>query len=220
MNNSIQPQQIREYLDDEAERNLRRYFGDDPEDFFIGGTFERFAGGGDRPEVANRLTAEDIVAVSMLGVQVPGETAREILVLRDGEFSELLSLIPVDIDMWQDEAEAALVPGSAAAELSERLSAIEGAGWVTAAKLLARKRPRLIPVNDRVVRKAFRDSEEFDWWAALRGVLVADPSLVEEVKALRAKAGLGEGISVLRVIDVAVWMKDHPRRRLRTKTGH
>lgn len=219
MKNSIKPQQIREYLDAEAERNLRRYFGNDPDDFFIGGSFERFAGGGDRPEVANRFTAEDIVAVSMLGVQVSGETAREILEVRNEEFSELLSLLAVDLDMWQDEAEALLAPGSPAAQLSERLAAVDGAGWVTAAKLMARKRPRLIPVNDRVVRKAFRNSEEFDWWAALRGALVADPSLVEEITALRAAAGLDEGISVLRVIDVAVWMKDHPRRRLRAKSG-
>ena len=114
MKNSIKPQQIREYLDAEAERNLRRYFGNDPDDFFIGGSFERFAGGGDRPEVANRFTAEDIVAVSMLGVQVSGETAREILEVRNEEFSELLSLLAVDLDMWQDEAEALLAPGSPA----------------------------------------------------------------------------------------------------------
>jgi Family of unknown function (DUF6308) len=40
---------------------------------------ETFAGGGDAPEVANFFTATDLVAVSLLSVDVPGTAALRIL---------------------------------------------------------------------------------------------------------------------------------------------
>ncbi|MFG2715305.1 DUF6308 family protein [Streptomyces goshikiensis] len=46
---------------------------------FAGSRFEHLAGGGDRPEVADRITAEDLVAVQTLSVTVPGSVALDIL---------------------------------------------------------------------------------------------------------------------------------------------
>ena len=212
MASEIQPDQIRAYLGQDAQSRLQQYFGDGAApSSFTGGSFERFSGGGDRPEVALRFTAEDIVAVSMLSVRIPGAAALEILETRAEALNELLAEVPLGLDLWDDAAEAAIAPGSSASLLWAELKAIDGSGWVTAGKLVARKRPRLIPVYDRVLRDAFHLSSGDGWWASLREVLRADPALVDEIVALRTSAGLDDSISVLRIIDVAVWMKDQGR---------
>ena len=40
-----------------------------------GSRFDDWAGGGDRPNVANSVTADDVLAVSFLSVQVPAPAA-------------------------------------------------------------------------------------------------------------------------------------------------
>lgn len=208
MTDEIHPDQIRAYLDIGAGENLRRYFGGGSGGSFTGGSFERFAGGGDRPEVASRFTADDIVAVSMLSVRIPGGAALEILDTRAEKLNALLAEIPTGLDLWEDDAGPATAKGSDAWQLWSELEGIAGSGWVTAGKLLARKRPRLIPVYDSVLRNAFQLPTGSGWWASLREGLRTDPQLVDEVIELRREAGLDASISVLRVIDVAVWMKD------------
>jgi hypothetical protein len=75
---------------------------------FTGSRFEQLAGGGDRPEVADRITAEDLVAVQTLSVTVPASVALDILEGHLGaRLSGLLQAIPRDIDMA--DAEAAVV---------------------------------------------------------------------------------------------------------------
>jgi hypothetical protein len=57
---------------------LARYFGTGPADGspFTGAFFERLDSGGDRLAVRDLFTAEDLVAVSMLSVDVPAPAAR------------------------------------------------------------------------------------------------------------------------------------------------
>lgn len=204
----IEPDQVRAYLGPDATADLRRYFDRDAKRPFTGGSFELFAGGGDRPEVASRFTSDDIVAVSMLSVRIPGSAALAILDTHAEELNDLLAPIPVDIDLWDDAAIDQVATVSSADKLWTRLEALEGSGWVTAGKLLARKRPRLIPVYDRVVQAAFGLERGGSWWTSLQSVLRAEPSLVDKAVALRKESGINESITVLRVIDVAVWMKD------------
>src|SRR3954454_18749960 len=42
---------------------------------FSGGRFDLLAGGGDRSDVADVFTSDDIVAVSLLGARIPGAPA-------------------------------------------------------------------------------------------------------------------------------------------------
>ncbi|MGQ4719142.1 DUF6308 family protein [Streptomyces anulatus] len=76
-------QRLHAFLD--AERvadDLRRYFaiGLPPgAGVFTGGRFEHLAGGGDRRQVANRFTAEDLIAVQTLSVTVPASVALDLL---------------------------------------------------------------------------------------------------------------------------------------------
>lgn len=96
-------------------RDLRHYFGlGVPPGWmqFTGSRFEHLAGGGDRPEVADRVTAEDLAAVQTLSVTVPAPVALDILEGPLGvRLSGLLQAIPWDIDMVDAEADV-LAEGS------------------------------------------------------------------------------------------------------------
>ncbi|MFG2383250.1 DUF6308 family protein [Streptomyces avermitilis] len=202
---------------DQAVSNLRRYFSTGllheavP---FTGSRFEHLAGGGDRQAVANVVTADDLIAVQTLSVRVPTQIALDLL---DGELgvrlSKLLSSVPFDIDMVEAEA-ADLAKGSSADTAWRVLCDRPGIGWVTAGKLLARKRPRLLPVYDQVVRCVLGRPKSF--WLNLHGALRADNhALHRELMALRQSADLPETVSVLRICDVVLWMHhrtDHQQR--------
>lgn len=192
----------------EAVGHLRRYFGLDDGAPYTGARFESLGGGGDRPEVANVITAEDIVSLSMLSIRVYGFAARRLL--EDHELIEevrgYLAEIPTDVDMV-DADPALLAPGSSADLLWSRLRKLHQFGQTTTSKLMARKRPRLIPVYDSVIRPAFRMSSSGAQWTFWQEALTAcDRSLHEHLLSLRTEAGLPDQISALRVLDIVVWM--------------
>ncbi|MFC9878009.1 DUF6308 family protein [Streptomyces libani] len=194
--------------DPQAVVDLRRYFGIGlPPDMvpFTGSRFEHLAGGGDRPWIADRITAEDLVAVQTLSVTVPASVALDILEGPLGaRLSGLLQAIPRDIDMADADA-LVVADGSLADQAWHLLCDQYGVNWVIAGKLLARKRPRLLPVYDRVVRCAVGRPPSF--WLALHAALREDgAALHRQLLELRQAAGVPETVSALRVCDVAVWM--------------
>lgn len=172
---------------------------------FTGSRFEHLAGGGDRPEVADLVTAEDLVAVQSLSVTVPASVALDLLEGPLGaRLSDLLQVIPRHIDMA--DADALVVSdGSPAYQAWHLLCDQHGVNWVIAGKILARKRPGLLPVYDRVVRCAVGRPPSF--WLALHTALREDDcALHRQLLVLRQVAGVPETVSTLRVCDVAVWM--------------
>ncbi|MFE7394800.1 DUF6308 family protein [Streptomyces sp. NPDC057582] len=190
---------------------MRRYYGMDRHPgvaAFAGSRFEALGGGGDHPAVADAVTAEDLIAVQTLSVTVPAAAALDLLEGHAGtQLSTLLRAIPRDMDM-ADAMETDLAPGSPAHKAWHLLRDQPGIGWVSAGKLLARKRPRLLPVYDRVVRCAVGRPRSF--WHALHSALRADDyAFQRELLTLRQAAGLPETVSVLRVCDVVVWMRHH-----------
>ncbi|WLQ53188.1 DUF6308 family protein [Streptomyces poriferorum] len=119
--------------------DLRRYFGiglPQGAGVFTGGRFEHLAGGGDRRQVANRFTAEDLIAVQTLSVTVPAPVALDLLEGPLGtHLSELLRDIPSDTDL--SDADALLVAdGSSAHRAWCLLEDQYKVGWVIAGKLL------------------------------------------------------------------------------------
>lgn len=83
---------------------------------------------------------------------------------------------------------------------------------VIASKLLARKRPHLVPIwDDRVRRHLWNlgkaEAAHFDDWPAMHA-LVSNPQVVSALEDIRAAAILPKSTSLLRVLDVAVWMLD------------
>lgn len=105
-----------------------------------------------------------------------------------------------------DAAATVLSDGSPADQAWHLLRDQPDVGWVIAGKLLARKRPQLLPVYDKVVRCALgRPRPSF--WLTLHAALRADNrALHRQLLALREAAGVAETVSVLRVCDVVVWM--------------
>ena len=88
-----------------------------------------------------------------------------------------------------------------------------GMGWVTAGKLLARKRPHLIPVYDNVTR-CLLDRPSGQVWERFRHELRRDGgALTRTLYDLRDKAHLPQTVSALRVLDVLLWMDHHDDHR-------
>ncbi|PRZ08602.1 hypothetical protein BCE75_101278 [Isoptericola sp. CG 20/1183] len=194
----------------EAIDHLHRYFGRLTNDSgWAGSRFERFLGGGDEIAVADRFVPADLVAVTLLSVQVPPRAALQLLEDRQREFATLLSRVPRALDLV--DVDPSLIDEDWPAwQLWSQLKRLPGVGWVTAGKLLARKRPRLVPVYDSVVRDAV--SPDGSFWTWLANALRADEcALHRHLLSLRREAGIGDDISALRVFDVVVWMEHRYR---------
>lgn len=189
---------------DQAAEVVRRYFASRSEGGFTGAYFERLGGGGDRPETADVFTAEDLVAVSMLSVRVEGGAAIELLLRRSDRLTELLRAIPAHVRLGEltvDDLGDTWAPRA----LYRELRTIESIGPTTASKLLARKRPHLVPVYDTVVDREL-SLIKGDLWKPLHAWLIADRGANERhLTQVRDRAGVPD-ISVLRIFDVLAWM--------------
>ena len=194
------------YLDPKtAVPQVRKYYSESGV-LYSGRKFETLRGGGDRKEVANEITADDLVAVSLLSVNIPGEAAIQILESQRDVLIGHLKKIPTDVALWDADDQMVDDHLSEAAKAWGVLKGIKDVGWVTANKLLARKRPHLLPVYDRVVKAALQPKSK-DFWIPLRNSLQEnDGKALERLELIRDRAGYGQEIPLLRVLDVAVWM--------------
>lgn len=198
------PHSLKEGGRDRAVEYLRTYFGPRTAvSGYTGARFERFGGGGDRLAVANEFTAEDLLAVSLLSVHVPGPAALAILEDQRELFSRLLRESPVERHLVDIEPEE-IVRSWAPWQLESELLSVRGLGPTTVSKLIARKRPLLVPVYDTLVKKLLKPVGGF--WAALNVELRRDENaLHRHLISLRDEAGIGDDISPLRVFDVIAW---------------
>jgi hypothetical protein len=188
-------------LDEDVAVDLvRECFADGPDGRarYSGAYFERLGGGGDRPEVANQVTADDLLAVSVLGVPVVGYYALHVLEYRSREIGSLLARVPVDVKLTDDGAGDLIARNGPAWELRQLLHGIKPRlrrsrlGPVAAGKLLARKRPHLIPVYDSHVKKVLgRPRNDQTWWSDLHCQLARDDALVRELETVRAGRAQG-----------------------------
>jgi len=194
---------------------LKRYLAPDPVTGYTrysGAHFERIGGGGDRPEVADQFTAEDLLAVTMLSVRIEGYHALEILYYQASELNGLLAQIRPGIALQDTQAKTLIAEGGPAWNLWSMICDIEARpeshriGPVAAGKLLARKRPQLLPVYDSRIKKVLsRPRIDNRWWHDLRDQLINDQDLVRELESVRDRAAAGH-MSLLRIFDVMVWM--------------
>lgn len=207
------------YWDDEkAARLLGEYFTrrrSNGELFYAGAHFERLGGGGDAKHFADRFDSNDLVAITMLSVSLAPHGAIDMLTDANGHWARLLSCIPRDARLEDPASDALISEGGPAWELWERLAGSkqhpvkpDGCGPVVAGKLLARKRPHLVPIYDARIKQLFkRPRTDHSFWAALAVALRVDNGAFhEQLVRLRDKAGIGEDIGVLRVFDVIAWM--------------
>ena len=181
-----------------ATNALRRYFG--PDDPYTGASFDTLSDG----EHPDRFTASDIVAVSMLSVTVPAKTTLSLL---GGEADELLSKIPADASLWTNPE--LLDRDGAAWQLWTLVAAHHDVGRTIASKLLAAKRPALLPVYDTHVAAALELGASY--WGIWQEV-ARHPEvnvLIDSIEKARSAAGIASIVSDLRIIDVVVWMRQH-----------
>jgi hypothetical protein len=204
---------LNKITDDEALGYLERYFekNADGQVIFTGSQFETFAGGGDGA-TANEITAEDLIAVSTLAVHVPARAATAILTIHHQQIADLLQELPTS---WRLEA----LSHDEFAHFTDRKGPAQrlwdllrnhanpwGVGPTTASKIMARKRPHLIPVYDSIIRERVDLSGSGDqwdvWWHALRA---NDAELVPRLDRIRAESRQ-DHLSILRTLDIILWM--------------
>jgi hypothetical protein len=184
-----------------AVMNIGRYFNTD---LYTGSRFERLDGGGDRPEVQHQFTAADLTAVRCLGTDIKPVSAIAILETHANRLSALLRRMP---HTPLHKAPRNELDGSSSAGtlvtmlLSEDFPHL---GRMTAAKLLARKRPHLFPCYDIVVARVL--DKPRNPHVCLHEWFLADPGRASALAEIRADVGGIDDISLLRCLDVAVWM--------------
>jgi len=177
---------------DQIRADISRYFTD-----FNGRHFERFSAMGD----PNSFEATDVLAVEALSVEVPPNAAAKLLDTQAEEFNSLLRRIPADKDLWEVET-SDLDEHSDASKLYYRLKGLHGVGPVTATKLMASKRPRLMPVIDTLVSELLQPPGG-RFWLPMRNQL-ADAERRKKIADVVSCAP--DNVTLLRRIDVAVWM--------------
>lgn len=200
--------------EDRAARLVEEYFATDSAGRarYSGAYFERLGGGGDRLETACRFTAEDLLAVTMLSMRIGGYRALHVLEYQARELNGLLAEIPADVALADTQAERLIAEDGPAQALWQAIHDIQPrpkdkqTGAVAAGKLLARKRPHLIPVYDSRIKKVLRRPRaDRWWWRDLRDQLISDQDLIRELESVRARARAGH-LSLLRTFDIMCWM--------------
>ena len=189
--------------DPDAPTLTARFF--EPEGPFAGETFDLLDL---ETSDANVFNVADLLAVTFLDVTVRPPAVRRTLGTDQSRLSLLLSAVRDDVDLWN-----ATDDDLARAEMVWRtLRGYDGIGQTTAGKLLARKRPRLIPVVDSVVKDALA-APPGTYWVSLRAAL-SDPDRRTRIEELRPE-GLDRRISTLRLLDAAIWMTESRGRNAR-----
>lgn len=148
----------------------------------------------------DRFTTTDLLAVTLLDVALPPPSVRSLLETNADKFSGLLANVPDEVDLWSASQEDL----SHAEALYWALRKLRNVGRTRASKLMARKRPRLIPVVDSVIIAALNLGD--DSWVALRACL-SNPEVRDSIEASRPDNAPAKSISTLRLLDAAVWMR-------------
>ncbi|NCD18860.1 MAG: hypothetical protein EOL89_02585 [Actinobacteria bacterium] len=193
--------------EDRAVRVLRHYYRPlrGTKSGFTGGAWDTFDPAGNRTAMVNTFTAEDIVSAALLSARIHGRPAVELLDRRRAEFERLLTDLGPDRD-FVDEPSVEPAGFAPAWKLWRALRDLPDIGPTHASKLMARKRPRLIPIYDDVVNEYVLASTGRQW-VVLHAALNAEKrALHHRLLQVREMAGLSPAVSPLRVFDVLAWM--------------
>jgi Family of unknown function (DUF6308) len=184
---------------------------------YTGRFFEKFAERSDD----DRFEADDIVAVSCLGVNVPEAVSAWLLLGEGQERSETLLAQLGSRSVALTEFD--LASNAAALDLWQLLGDQRDMGPTTVSKLMAAKRPHLVPIYDAYVADALLSPStgRSTWWEPWQALLQGSegPELVNAAEEVRAGAkAIGADVthlSILRIIDIVVWRSEEVRRRER-----
>jgi hypothetical protein len=166
------------------------------------------------------LSAQDLIAVTTLSVSIPARAAIWIL-SEDGrnKISSILKEIPMGRDIWDPDVRDIFLDDGPVMELWRTLGNANwpvfkpggGLGGSTKrSKILASKRPRLIPILDRVVRGSLPETK--NTWISIQRVLRNDFYRTRLEKALENQ-NVSENVSLLRRIDAVIWINNEKKFR-------
>lgn len=145
---------------------------------------------------ADRFTVDDIAAASLLDVRF-GPTAVRTL-LGSEHIALALKAVPEGRSLWNmNDSDFAR-----ASHLWSLVLNIPGVGRTRASKILARKRPQLLPIVDSIIADALQ--LRVTTWRPLAEAL-KDARLRRDINKLRP-AQVSKRVSTLRLLDVVVWM--------------
>jgi hypothetical protein len=155
----------------------------------------------------DRFTGSDLYACALLSAEIDPKVGVRLLDDEAELCSSLLREIPTDVSLRGERGAAALADGSPASQLYDHLRAMESIGPTRASKLLAVKRPGLIPIRDSFVEQALCAASSERWWAPMVEAW-ADPALGAAVDDLRARAATAVPghVTDVRLLDVATWL--------------
>lgn len=170
---------------------VNRYFNPQGHETFSGNYFHTL--GINHPE---KFSTDDLLSLNLLDESVSTPQIRE---LTSGQYDELLKQIDSKVDITQLDGDVY----EHADRLYKALSEIYGFGPTRVSKLLARKRPDLLPIRDSIVNAKLQISG-FSWWKSLASTM-RQPSVRELLDEL-TPASDEDAASLLRVLDVAIWM--------------
>lgn len=165
----------------------------DPASNFAGLTFDSL---GNNPP--NEVTSDDLLAVTLLAVRWEPSAVRMMLGSQARQIAELLREIDTETTLWAEQGGRDLCK---AERLWDVIDALKGAGDTLTSKLLARKRPLLVPITDRIIINAVGHPGKT--WVTLRYCFQQE-SFRQAVESLRSP--LTEDVGLLRIFDVAIWM--------------
>jgi len=151
-----------------------------------------------------RFTERDFFAVSTLSVNVPPEAG--LALLDNAECESLLGEIPVDARIEDDSV--SIEASSPAYLLWNLLRRLPGLGPTITSKLMAAKRPHLVPIHDSFVSDALLRGQLDGEWAAWRHAM-ASQDLRSTCERLRNDSEAPVFVPNLRILDVVVWMRVH-----------
>lgn len=185
---------------------LTRYFGPavGAPGSYTGAAWDDWDPSGRRQLDRDEFTADDCLAVTLLSVNISGQAAHSLLVKDRARYSELLAAVGPDRDLV--EVAEPITDDWPASVLYRAVRELPKVGRTKTSKLLARKRPALIPIWDTVIGGVTQAGDHF--WEPLRQQLRKDgAALHRRLLGLRDQAGLTSSVTALRVFDVVCWME-------------
>lgn len=164
----------------------------------------------------NRLADGDLLAPVLLNVRMKISSFADLCARRD-DLESALTVVPLDIDLTDADDGALTSVGRLFAVLDSELRPRSVLG-TTLAKVLHRKRPRLVPLYDKNVSRVYQDGEAAplpvvvgrpwpEFMRLLAGFMRDDlnraPDIWDELRALTPEGG--PPISRLRALDIVAW---------------
>jgi len=191
-----------------AYRHAHAYFvgsGDHPA--YAGSHFERIGHPWWEDATANTFTPSDLLALGTLSTPLKKYTAARLLEPNVLErVTPLLREISLDSSIAEESASKALADDSPAAVLYNLVRNVGGMGKTRTSKLLARKRPGLVPIRDSNVEAAFGGSKLEAWWVPYRTMALAgEIPPIDLASRVHQLLDLSPIYTPLRVLDAILW---------------